>query len=297
MVTFATIGRQMTTSVSLFLVIAAFSLLSAGCKTVPELKQDLPAVILDSGDIIFIFNLNKDRRIIDYVFGTRSDSVDYQNILERTSRIILAVKDNGTFAAAAEGNYPYIAANWLLCSEKEWVRHKDSYIWWENRNTGESVSVPVRNFALYSDRNLSKTLERLRNNDFPMRPLRPGSGREDTAVSLTSINPAVNVASLLGLDGAEARIDELSLDLFYDEKSSGALLLYRMYGSITFTDEKNAAAFNSAFKLGLLRFARKISPEAVKDLIKGNRFSLEGRRIIFDGVLINIPDLLKEKAK
>ncbi len=287
----------MVTSVSLFLMIAAFSLLSGGCKTVPELKQDLPAVILDSGDIIFTFNLDEDRRIIDFVLGTRSDSVDYQNILERTGRIVLAVKDDGTFAAAAEGNYPYIAANWLICSEKEWVRHKDSYIWWENRNTGESVSVPVKNFALYSDKNLSGTLERLRNNDFSVLPPGSGGGREGSAVSVTSNNPTVNIASLLGLDGAEARIDELSLDLYYDEKSSGALLLYRMYGSITFADENNAAAFNAAFKIGFLKFARKISPEAVKDLIKGNRFSQEGRRITFDGILINIPDLLKEKAK
>ncbi len=290
-------GRQMGISVSLFFVIIAFSLFFAGCKTVPQFKQDLSSVIIDSGDIVFTFNLDKDRRVIEYVLSTRGDSVDYKRILERTGRIILAVKADGTFTAAAEGNYPYIASNWMLCSEKEWIRHKGSYVWWENRNTGESVSVPVKNFALYSDKNLDKELKRLKNDDFALLPSGPGGGGKECSFGVNSINPKVNAASLLGLDGVEARIEDMDLDLYYDEESSGELLLYRMGGYITFADEKNAAVFFSAFKIGFLRLARKISQEAVKDLIKGKRFSLEGRRIIFDGVLINIPDLLKDGAE
>ena len=287
----------MGSSVSLFFMLASLIFIAAGCKTVPEIRRDLPDVVAGRGDILFYFNLEKDRRIVEYVLSRKDSDLDYEKFLNRTERVLLSVQENGIIAAAAEGSYPYAVSNWILCGSKEWKQHKDSYIWWENRDTGEAVSVPVNNFALYSSMGLSSELIRLKKGDFGLLPEELKEGIKDNSLVVYSVNPKMDPASFLGLGRTGTEVEKVNLVLKYEQQSGSGLLLYRMSGYIVFGNEKNALAFNSAFKIGLLSFARKIGPDAVKDLIKNKRFYLEGKRIIFDGVLLNIPDLVEGTDK
>lgn len=288
------IKRRVKRPVSVFFLLSVFSLFS-GCKTIPGPNQDnLASYVADSGDLVLFLNVKEDRSLSEYVLAGKGMENGLEEFLDRTDRICIALKGDGEVSAAAKGDYPYLVSNCMFSKDDSLVRHKDGYVWWSRVNGNEALSVPLKNLALYSNRDLIDELKRLK--DYPS----GGYGAENvqpvpgTQVYIYSENPSVDIFSLSGISGVNAEINRIDLFLVKEKDVTSGSLLYRMSGYIRFSDKKNAEVFNSAFKIGFLSFARKIGKDAVSDLIRGKRFFVEENRIVFDRLLINVPDLIKE---
>ena len=129
-----------------------------GCRTSPDfVQQNYPGVIADDGSLLVHFNLLNDRIILNQFISAYSTE-DLSSIIDKTERLSMSVDGLGpgtNFYILAEGDYPRIFTNLAICREENWIKHKDNYIWWESKEDGMYISVPIKSVALISSSILS----------------------------------------------------------------------------------------------------------------------------------------------
>ncbi len=282
-------------SAFLFILFVLFGL--TGCRTGPKyIVKNYPALVFQEGSVFVHFNLEEDRRIMEKILEAKNSPESYGRIIERTSSISVAIYPSGVYTAVAEGRYPKTVTNIMIGTDGRWVKHRKPFTWWENRDDGTCVSVPVGNLAVISNDTVVPVLNRLSNGDRGFIPPGVNAQMKGSSLVVFASGPEMNVFSVLGLNDINVSVDELDLFLLPEEEGpSKGGLLYRIYGYAECGDEKAASVLTSGLKIFFLASARSMGKSAVREVISGKKFFPDGNRIKFDGVLIDMEKLLEDK--
>ena len=276
--------------ISITLVLVMYSFLLSGCRTSPEFAlQNYPGVIADDGNLLVHFNLSEDSVILNK-FMSRYSMDDLTAIIDRTESLSISIDglgSNSNFSILAEGNYPQIITNLAIGREENWVKHKDKYIWWENKARGLYASVPIRSVALISNGDLNSVLSSIESGSRKYIPENIKTQFEHAAITLYSRFPGVNLYEPLNIPTEKMSIQELSFIVQKDGDN------YKISGILQFSDESDAKIFSTALKLGLLIKLRETGKLSVMKIVHDSRIEAVNSNIIMDNILLNSEEILE----
>lgn len=275
-------------SITLILVMYSFSLL--GCRTSPEFAlQNYPGVIADDGNLLVHFNLSKDSVILNQ-FLSRYSTDDLSTMIERTERLSISIDSLGSdskFSILAEGDFPKFFTNLAIGREENWIKHKDNYVWWENKADGLYASVPIRSVALISSNNLNSRLSFIESGNRKYIPENIKAQFSHTAITLYSRFPGTSLYESLNIPAEKMSIQELSFVVNKDGDK------YKISGILQFSNESDAKIFSTALKLGLLMKLRETGKLSVMKLVHDSRIEVLNSAIIMDNILFNSEEILE----
>ncbi len=278
---------------SYYLTISAgflfLSLLVTGCQTRTGIgENNYPGIIAEEGTLLIHFNLAEDRVVLDRFLG-RYSTEDLSDIISRTDFLTVSTRGSGLeseFSVVAEGNYPKLLTNIAIGRQENWEKHREKYIWWENRSEGLYTSVPTSSIALFSNRELKSELESV---DSGERYYIPDYVRMEfniSAVTVYSRLPGPELYSAVNIPEDKMSIKELFLTVNRSDSK------YEISGILQFSNESQARIFSTALKLGLLMKLRETGRNNVIEVIRKSRIEASGTRIIIEGVVMNAEDFL-----
>ncbi len=295
MVKFLFSKKQMGSSAFLFFILISV-LNFSGCKTGPEyLVKDYPSLIAAEDEIFISFNLTNDVRIVQEYLDRKNMLSEYSELIGRTRQISfsLPVSGNGKYTAVAEGSYPSFFTKMIINSDKSWNKHRGVYTWWENSANQTRLSIPISDLAVISNCFIEPVLLKLKNGERGYLPESVKKEMSRSAVVVYSLHPSAYVFDFLGMKKTSVRIEELQLSLIRESgESADDSFMYRIWGTLSFNDNKSARLFNTGLKLGLITLARKEGKGAILNLIKDNAFYVDENRIVLEGVLMNLQDIM-----
>ena len=240
-------GIKVKVIITFIIVMYAFVL--TGCRTGPDFaEQNYPGVVADDGRLLVHFNLLKDNILLDN-FLSRYSTSDLSSITNRTERLSISIDSleaDSKFSILAEGSYPKIITNLAIGREDNWIKHKDNYVWWENKIDGLYVSVPIRSVALISNSSLSTGLSYIEAGSRKYIPEDVKAQFEHAAVTIYSRFPNSKLYKSLNIPVGKMTIQELVFIVENDGDS------YKISGVLEFLDEADAKIFSTVLKLGLL---------------------------------------------
>ena len=275
-------------SVAFILVIFIFIL--AGCRTSPEFaQQNYPGVIAYDGNLLVHFNLSEDSVILNK-FISRYSTDDLSSIIDRTERLSVSIDSLGSdsnFFILAEGSYPKIITNLAIGREDNWLKHKDNYVWWENKIDGLFVSVPIRSVALISNSSLSRGLSSIEAGSRKYIPEDVKAEFDQAAVTLYSHLPGSKLYGSLNIPVGKMIVQEL----FFILKKDG--YNYKISGVLEFLNESDAKIFSTVLKLGLLIKLRETGKISVMKIVHDSRIEVIKNSIIMDSIVLSSEEVFE----
>jgi len=276
--------------ISITLVLVMYSFLLLGCRTSPEFAlQNYPGVIADDGNLLVHFNLSKDSVILNQ-FLSRYSTDDLSTMIERTERLSMSIDSLGSdskFSILAEGNFPKFFTNLAIGREENWIKHKDNYVWWENKARGLYASVPIRTVALISSNNLNSRLSFIESGNRKYIPENIKAQFTHAAITLYSRFPGTSLYESFNIPAEKMSIQELSFVINKDGDK------YKIFGILQFSNESDAKIFSTALKLGLLMKLRETGKLSVMKLVHDSRIEVLNSAIIMDNILFNSEEILE----
>ena len=261
-----------------------------GCRTGPDFaEQNYPGVIADDGSLLVHFNLSKDSVILNQ-FISRYSTEDLSSIIDRTERLSMSIdglEANANFSILAEGNYPRTITNLAIGREENWIKHKDNYIWWESKEDGMYISVPIKSVALISSCDLNSRLSYIKSGNRKYIPENVKTEFEQAAVTIYSRNPGSKLYESLNIPSGKMSVQELFFVIRKDGDN------YKISGVLEFLDESDAKIFSTVLKLGLLIKLRETGKMSVMKIVHNGRIEAVRNSIIMDNILLNSEEMIE----
>ena len=273
---------------SLLIFSVVFLLVLTGCKTVPHFaEKNYPGLLRTDGSFLVHFNLSKDRILLDQFISNYS-SEDLSFFIDRTQMLSISLDGftpESRYTILAEGNYPKNLTNIAMGQKKVWVRHKDTYTWWENSVDGQLLSVPIRSVAIISNTDIDSGLSLLESGTRNYLPDAVKAEFENSAVTLYSHNPGVGFYKSLKIPAEKMLIQSLFFVVNTIEDN------YSIYGVLDFQNTKDAKIFSTALKLGLLIKLRETGKKSLMKIVHDGRIDVENESIIMDNIFLNTEEI------
>lgn len=275
-------------SVALIFIMYAFIL--TGCRTSPEFSvQNYPGVIADDGSLLVHFNLSKDSVVLNQ-FLSRYSTDDLSTMVERTERLSVSIDSLGPdskFSILAEGNYPRIFTNLAIGREENWIKHKDNYVWWENKADRLNASVPHGSVAVISSTEITSRLDSIESGSRNYIPDNVKAEFEQAAMTVYSRLPGEKLYKSLNIPFGKMSVQEL----FFVVRKDGEN--YNISGILEFLNEKDAKIFSTALKLGLLIKLRETGKMSVMKIVHDGQIEAVNNSIIMDNILLNSEEMIE----
>ena len=274
-------------------MLVSYAFTFTGCRTGPDFAvQNYPGVIADDGKLLVHFNLSRDSIILNK-FISRYSAEDLSSVIDRTERLSLAIDSLGPdtkFTILAEGNYPKTFANLAIGREENWIKHKDNYIWWENRVEKSYVSVPTRSVALISNNDIHTGLSYIESGNRNFIPEYVKTEFDQAAVIIYSHSPAPKLYESLNIPDERMSVQELFFIIRKDCDD------YSISGVLEFLDESDAKIFSTVLKLGLLLKLRETGKTSVMKIVHDGHIEAVKNSIIIDNILLNPEEIIELTA-
>lgn len=274
-------------------IIVMYAYVLTGCRTGPDfIEQNYPGVVADDGRLLVHFNLLKDNIIFEN-FLSRYSTSDLSYITDRTERLSISIDSLGAdsnFSILAEGSYPRIIMNLAIGREDNWIKHKDKYVWWENKIEGLYVSVPIRSVALISNSSLSTGLSFIEAGSRKYIPEDVKAEFERAAVTIYSRFPNSKLYESLNIPAGKMKIQELVFIIRNDGDD------YKISGVLEFSDETDAKIFSTVLKLGLLIMLRETGKVSVMKIVHDGRIEVIKNSIVMDNIFLSSKEVIELMA-
>lgn len=271
-------------------IIVMYAFVFTGCRTGPDFaEQNYPGVIADDGKLLVHFNLSKDSVLLNN-FLSRYSTRGLSSITDRTERLSVSIDSLGpdsNFSILAEGSYPKIITNLAIGREDNWIKHKDNYVWWENKIDGLFVSVPIRSVALISNSSLSRVLSSIEAGSRKYIPEDVKAEFDQAAVTLYSHLPGSKLYGSLNIPVGKMTVREL----FFILKKDG--YNYKISGVLEFLTESDAKIFSTVLKLGLLIKLRETGKISVMKIVHNSRIEVIKNSIIMDNIVLSSEEVFE----
>ena len=271
-------------------ILVMYAFVFTGCRTGPDFaEQNYPGVIADDGRLLVHFNLLKDKVLLDS-FLSRYSTSDLSSITDRTERLSISIDSLGSdskFSILAEGSYSKIITNLAIGREDNWIKHKDNYVWWENKIDGLYVSVPMRSVALISNSSLSPRLSSIEAGRRKYIPEDVKAEFEQASVTIYSRFPNSKLYESLNIPAGKMIVQELVFIIRKDGDN------YKISGVLEFLDESDAKIFSTVLKLGLLIKLRETGKISVMKIVHDSRIEVIKDSIIMDDIVLSSEEVFE----
>ncbi len=293
-------GRQRSVY-GILILLGIVAVFFSGCRTAPQyVVKDYPSLIYRTGNLFVSFTLKNDRKLVDAYLEERKSGNDYQDILKRTDRLSFAFtgKGQGRYFAVAEGAYSGFITSIILGNDSRWIKHKGLYTWWENKNTGLELSVPMRHLALFSTESITPLLERLKTGDRGYLPDSVKEEMKENALTLYTVDPSPELFRIMGVKADSGDVREVNIFLRRAGEESGEeSVSYKLWGYVSFQDKSTARHFYTGLKVAMLAMAIRDGNKTMKRLIQEKPFVLQGAQILFNGVPLSLAEIMRLSEK
>ena len=279
--------NKIIVSFTLIFSIIIFSF--TACSTGPVSEQNnFPGIIAEEGNLLIHFNLSKDSILLNQ-FINRYSNEDFSKILDKTEKLTISVNDlgvNANYSIITEGKYPRTFSNLFIGREKNWEKHKDNYIWWENKVEGMYISVPIKSLVIISNSNFKQELSFIESGSRKYIPQNVQMEFDQTAVTIYSRLPGSNFYQSFNIPSEKMSIQELFFVIRKNDDN------YKISGVLEFLNESDAKVFSTALRLGLLIKLRESGNISVMKIVNNCRINTVQNSIIIDNILLNLEEMI-----
>lgn len=282
--------RNIKLKISFVLIFIILVFIIIGCSSGPDFAQhNYPGVIADNGSLLIHFNLSRDSIILNQFLSKYSDD-DLSMIIDKTDRFSMSVSSlgkNAEFSILTEGKYPRTLTNLFMGGEKNWIKHKDNYIWWENKSESMYLSVPINSLALISSSDINSRLSFIESGKRKYIPEDVKREFENSAVTIYSRFPGSNLYESLNIPSGKMSVQEL----FFVIRKNGDN--YNVSGLLEFLDESDAKIFSTLIKLGLIIKLRETGKVSVMKIVHDSQINAVKNTIVINNILLS-PEEMNE---